>query len=251
MTLTRARFGVTRTVAIATFTIGGLVVAGATPAGAATRHHTNDTVSVSGHGSVKATPDTLISDLDVHAKRDSAQDALDAVSQSATDVINALEANGVDSSDIQTSGLSVGPNYGRKGAFTGYRADEDITARMHPLDTAGKALDAASEAGGDNLAIQDSVLTVSNKAKYEAMARSKAFGNAKAAAQQYAELADRQLGRVEKIRAVSRSSRVQHVGVADGSAGGAAATPAPSKQIPVNPGKQTISTSVHVVWALK
>ena len=121
---------------------------------------------------------------------------------------------------------------------------------MHPLDTAGQALDAASEAGGNSLDHQqDSTLTVSNKAKYEALARSKAFANAKAAAEQYAELADRELGRVEKINATSHSSNVQHVGISDHCR--RRRSPAPSKSIPVNPGKQTISTSVHVVWELK
>ncbi|HVV77656.1 MAG TPA: SIMPL domain-containing protein [Mycobacteriales bacterium] len=247
MTLTRARLRAAR-IAVTTLTVGGFALAGVSPATAATQG-SNDTVSVSGHGSVKATPDTLVSDLDAHAKRDSAQDALDAAGQVAMNVINALEANGVPSKDIQTSGLSVGPSYGKHGKVTGYRADEDITARMHPLDTAGKALDAASAAGGNSLDIEDSALTVSNRAKYEALARTKAFDAAKAAAEQYAELADRQLGRVEKINATSHSSQVQHVGIAAGT--DTAAAPAPSSSIPVNPGKQTVSESVHVIWAMK
>ncbi|HWC35438.1 MAG TPA: SIMPL domain-containing protein [Mycobacteriales bacterium] len=248
--LTRFRRGRTPTAAAAaTLILGGLVVAAA-PAAASSASASNDTVSVSGHGSVKATPDTLVSDLDAHAKRASAQDALDGAGQVATDVINALEANGVASKDIQTSGLSVGPAYDRHGQVTGYRADEDITARMHPLDTAGKALDAASAAGGNDLTIEDSVLTISNRGKYEAQARTKAFDDAKAAAEQYAGLAGRQLGRVEQIRATSHTSQVQHVPAPSNGATGAG-TAAPSASIPVNPGKQTVSESVHVVWALQ
>jgi uncharacterized protein YggE len=237
------------TVAAATmFAISGLAAASANPASAAGR--ADDAVNVSGHGSVKGTPDTLIASLDAHARRANASDALSAASDVASNVIAALEANDVDASDIQTSGVAVGPAYGRKGKVTGYRADESITARMHPLDTAGKALDAASAAGGNSLNIDDTTLTISNKAKYEALARSKAFANAKAAAEQYAELSGRELGRVEKITATSHSSGVQHIALpSSDSAGGVAA--APSRAIPVNPGKQTISTSVRVVWALK
>lgn len=154
-------------------------------------------------------------------------------------------------SDIQTAGLSVGPSYGRRGHITGYRADDAITARMHPLDTAGKAIDAASASGGNNLIIEDSVLTVSNHAKYEALARTAAFNDAKAAAEQYAELAGRQLGRVEQISGISSSSTVQHVNLPSTGAGAAGGTTAPSASIPVNPGKQTISQSVHVVWAMQ
>ena len=239
-------FSLTKVAAATTIAFGGLIATAASPAVAAGR--SDDTVSVSGHGSVKGTPDTLIADMDAHAKRAAASDALSAASDVATNVINALEANGIDASDIQTSGVSVGPAYGRHGKVTGYRADESITARMHPLDTAGKALDAASAAGGNSLDINDTSLTISNKSKFEAQARSKAFANAKAAAEQYAQLAGRQLGRVEHITATSHSSGVEHFPIASGGSGAAAA---PSTSIPVNPGKQTISTSVRVVWALQ
>jgi uncharacterized protein YggE len=246
MTLIASR--ITKAVAVATVAFGGLAVIGASPAAAASA--SNDSVSVSGHGSVQATPDTLVSDLDVHAKRASASDALSAVGPIATSVINALETNGVAASDIQTSGVSVGPSYGKHGKVTGYRADENITARMHPLSTAGQALDAASAAGGNSLDIEDANLTVSNKAKYEALARTKAFASAKAAAEQYAELAGRQLGRVEQINTTSHSAITPHHVALPNTSAGAGAVAAPSSAIPVNPGKQTVGTSVRVVWAL-
>jgi hypothetical protein len=239
-------FHLSKVAAATTIAFGGLIATTASPAVAASG--SNDTVSVSGHGSAKGTPDTLIADMDAHAKRAAASDALSAAGEVATNVINALEANGVDASDIQTSGVSVGPSYGKHGHVDGYRADESITARMHPLDTAGKALDAASQAGGNSLDINDTSLTISNKSSFEAKARTKAFASAKAAAEQYAELAGRQLGRVEQITATSHTSGVEHFPVE--SAGGASAA-LPSRSIPVNPGKQTISTSVRVVWALK
>jgi uncharacterized protein len=245
--MTPTNYRLTKIVATAVVAFGGIAIVGASPAAAAGA--SNDTVSVSGHGSVKATPDTLVTDLDVHATRSSASDALSAAGPIATSVINALEANGISASDIQTSGVSVGPNYGKHGKVTGYRADEDITARMHPLNTAGQALDAASAAGGNSLDIEDANLTVSDKAKYEALARSQAFASAKAAAEQYAELAGRQLGRVEQITTTSHSAFTPHHVVLPNSSAGAVAEP--SAAIPVNPGQQSIGTSVRVVWALK
>ncbi|HEX3707012.1 MAG TPA: SIMPL domain-containing protein [Mycobacteriales bacterium] len=252
MSLTRLglrHHGLTKIVAATIVAFGGLIATAASPAVAASG--SNDSVSVSGHGSVKATPDTLIADLDAHAKRASASDALSAAGDVAASVINALEANGVASNDIQTSGVSVGASYGKHGKVTGYRADENITARMHPLNTAGQALDAASTAGGNSLEIRDASLTVSNKAKYEALARSKAFASAKSAAEQYAELASRQLGRVEQITTTSHSSFTPHSVTLPDTSEAAGAVSAPSKAIPVNPGQQSISTSVRVVWALQ
>jgi uncharacterized protein YggE len=229
-----------------------LAISGAAPA-VAHSGSTPDSISVSGHGSVEGTPDTLISDMTVHAKRDSAQAALDAAGQIVQQVVDALEANGVASKDIQTSGITVGPRYAKHHVLTGYRAEESLTARMHPLDTAGHAIDAASAAGGNALSIDYSYLTLSHKAAFEAKARAKAFENAEATAQQYADLAHRQLGRVMRISGVAlhgpagREVALPNSGPT--TAGGGAA--APASGIPVNPGQQSVSSSVHVVWAMK
>lgn len=249
MSLTKlglSKRGLTKVAVVTTMAFGGLIVAGASPAAAA--GGSTDSVSVSGHGSVKGTPDTLIADLDAHATRPSAADALDAASQVATSVISALEANGVATSDIQTSGVSAGPTYGKQGHITGYRADESITARMHPLSTAQTALGAASQAGGDSLDINSTSLTISNKAAYQEKARAAAFASAKAAAEQYAALAGRQLGRVMHITATTSGPGVVRYPVPVEASGGSAGSAGPS--VPINPGTQTIGATVRVVWAL-
>jgi uncharacterized protein YggE len=239
----------------ATLATGGLVVAGASPAAAAD-DSTNDTVSVSGHGSVKGTPDTLISHFEAHARRASTEAALNDCGRVVTRVINALKESGVAEADIQTTGLSVGPTYNRHGKFTGfYRATEGLTAKMHPLDLAEKALDAAAAAGGNSLRIGYSSLTILNKEKFRSEARAQAFANAKAAAEQYAELAGRQLGRAEQIvgNATGPSAETispPHRALPNGGAS-AGAVGAPSAGVPVSPGKQKISASVDVVWALE
>ncbi|HVT63847.1 MAG TPA: SIMPL domain-containing protein [Mycobacteriales bacterium] len=256
MDLTRLRHHITRTVVATTLAVGGLGIASTAPAFAAADDNTNDTVSVSGHGSVKGTPDTLISHFKAHTKRASTKDALDACGQVVTQVTDALKAEGVAASDIQTTGLTVGPTYNRHGKPTGmYRATEGLTAKMHPLDVAEKALDAAASAGGNSLRIGYSSLTILDKEKFRSEARAQAFENAKAAAEQYAELAGRQLGRAEQIvgNATGPSPEAlspprQTALPNSGSAGGAAA---PSSSVPVSPGKQKISASVDVVWALE
>lgn len=242
----------TRTILATTLSAGALVVAGAAPA-VADDSTTDDTVSVSGSGNVKATPDTLVTHFVVHAKRASTQAALAAAGKAASRVVAALEAEGVADADIQTTGLNVGPTYDRHGRFTGkYRASEGLTARMHPLDKAGDALDAAVAAGGNSVRISSSSLTVSDKEKYRSAARAQAFANAKAAAEQYAELAGRQLGRAMKIVGTASgpsAERVYRAPAAADSAGGGVGGAAAS--IPVNPGKQKVRASVHVVWALE
>ena len=247
------RLGLVRTVAATALTAGGLAIAGASPAVAADGA-TNDTVSVSGHGSVKGTPDTLVSHFDAHTRRASTQGALEACGRVVKRVVGALKETGVAASDIQTTGLSVGPTYNRHGKPTGfYRASEGLTVRMHPLDLTEKALDAAAAAGGNSLRIGSSSLTILNKEKFRSLARAQAFANAKAAAEQYAELAGRQLGRAEQIVGTATGPSPERVyprpanGVALPASGGSAA----SASIPVSPGKQKISASVDVIWALE
>jgi len=248
------RLGLTRTVVATALTAGGLVVAGAAPAVAA-GDSSNDTVSVSGHGSVKGTPDTLNSHLQVHARRASTQRALEACGHVVTKVIDALKASGVADKDIRTTGIDVGPTYNRHGKATGfYRATEGLSVRMHPLDVARTALDAAAAAGGNSLRIGSSSLTILNKEKYRSAARAAAFANARAAAEQYAELAGRQLGRAEQIVATATGPSAQRVYPQPAAAApiaGGSGSAADSASIPVSPGKQKISASVDVVWALE
>jgi uncharacterized protein YggE len=249
------RLGLVRSVVTATLCAGGLVVAGASPVAAA-EDTTPDTVSDSGPGRVKGTPDTLITHFQAHTRRASTADALAATGRVVTRVLKALEDSGVAESDIQTTGLSVGPTYNRHGRPTGfYRAEEGLTAKMHPLKLAETALDAAARAGGNALRIGSSSLTILNKETFRSEARAQAFANAKAAAEQYAQLAGRQLGRAMQIVGTATgpsAERIgpQHAGLPSSDAGGVAA-PAPSARVPVSPGKQKISASVDVVWALE
>jgi uncharacterized protein YggE len=244
-----------RTAVVTALMAGGLAISGATPAAAADTS-TEDTVSVSGYGSVKGTPDTLDSHLQVHARRASTEAALEACGRAATRVIDALEASGVAAKDIQTTGLTVGPTYNRHGKATGfYRANEGLDVRMHPLDVARKAIDAAAAAGGNALRIGSSSLTILNKEKFRTAARAAAFANAKAAAEQYAELAGRQLGRAMQIVGTATGPSAERIGpqhaALPNSDGGGVAASAPSARVPVSPGKQRISASVDVVWALE
>ncbi|HWB67710.1 MAG TPA: SIMPL domain-containing protein [Mycobacteriales bacterium] len=242
----RATRAVVTTAAVGVTTIA--MVGGSAPAVAAVAHPTahTDSVSVSGHGSAKGTPDTLVIDFDAHATQSTAKAALDTAGSAATAVIDALEAQGVAASRIQTFGLSVEPHYSH-GHRNGFQADESMTAKI-PLADAGDALDAAASAGGNHLRIDDARLTIAHKAKLIEKARADAFASAKDAAEQFATLAGRQLGRVMSITANVHGTNGERLAI-HGAAGAVAA--APGSPIPLNPGRQTVSASVRVVWAMR
>ena len=71
-------------------------------------------------------------------------------------VLELLTGAGVEPRDMQTSGLSLSPNWNRRNSssdaepqITGYVANNQVTIRVRALDQLGQILDAAIRAGGN------------------------------------------------------------------------------------------------------
>src|SRR5690349_21046506 len=68
-------------------------------------------VTVVGHGEVEGTPDTLTIDAGMEVTAPDAAGALNQTSQKQKAVIDALANSGIDRKDINTSQVSVQPQY--------------------------------------------------------------------------------------------------------------------------------------------
>ncbi|MDR2984612.1 MAG: SIMPL domain-containing protein, partial [Nocardiopsaceae bacterium] len=68
-------------------------------------------ITVTGTGTVTGTPDELVLSMGVQTSASSVSIALRQANEAATRVIHSLKARGVRATDIQTSGLSIQPNY--------------------------------------------------------------------------------------------------------------------------------------------
>jgi uncharacterized protein YggE len=223
--------------------IAGVLVAAGGGGAQAANDPTDDAIAVTGIGVATGTPDTLTVDFDVHARRTTVQTALDDMTSFSNKLVAALKSDGLKDGDITTSGLSLYQWHNRKTEQSGYVATQTVEARIKPLDNAGKAIsDAATSSTHVN--IDGMFFDISDDAALMQQARSSAFADAKDRATQYASLAGRSLGRVEKISETvdNQGGPIFDKSVA-GSSGGTAA-------VPISPGQQQVSINVTVTFQM-
>lgn len=223
----------------------GVAGAATTSAGVvtATAPGTDAGITVTGSGKVTGTPDTLRISLSVTATATSIDAALASANRSARAVQGALTTAGVAARDLQTSGLSIQPNYTSKGAPSGYRVDESVTAALRDLAKAGATLSAAVRAGGDAVRVDGVSVALEDTSGLVSGARTAAVEDAHARAEQYARAAGRTLGEVRSISEVVQQPTPQPY------AAGFAAE-AVSGAVPIQPGSQDVTVRVTVVYAL-
>jgi len=111
------------------------------------------TLTVSAEGVSRLAPDMASISLGVITEASTAGKALRANADRMTKVIAALRKAGLADRDIQTSGLSVTPQYdypnGQPPALRGYQAANQVTATVRDLARLGPVLDATVNAGAN------------------------------------------------------------------------------------------------------
>ena len=205
-----------------------------------------DTVSVTGAGDADGAPDTLNADFRVHVTRSTVQDALDAQATAARKVLAALAKAGVAKRDTQTTDLSIDQHYDNHGHPVGYDASEMIRARIHPLERAGRTISAAATSAGNDVAVDGLSFEIEDDDALVTAARAAAYDNAKARADQYAQLSGRSLGRVISIKEQIDRPSPEPYYYADA----LKAAPSAAQSVPVRGGQQTLTVHVSVVWQL-
>lgn len=116
---------------------------------------TQRTISVTGTGTIEAAPDMATLMIGVTTQAGTAAEALAANSAATDAVIARLTASGIEARDMQTSNLSINPNWSGYDSSTptiaGYVASNMLTIRVRELDTTGTVLDAAVTDGANTL----------------------------------------------------------------------------------------------------
>ncbi len=222
------------------------VAAAQTPSPAAPA---TNVIAVSGLGQVAGTPDTLVLQLRVESRGADVTAALGSANSTVTKVVTALKAKGVRPAGIKTSGLSVQADYRyekESQRLIGYIASQSMSVKLRDLSTAGAAVSAATEAGGNSVRIDGASLDLDSDSALVVEARASAFAEAKAKAEQYAKLAGRPLG---QISSVSESVSNPPVPMPYATAS-AAPMNAKLADVPIQPGSQEVEVRVEVVWAL-
>jgi hypothetical protein len=161
-------------------------------------------LDLSATGEVTRVPDVAIISAGVVSRSASASGALQDTANRMSQVLGALKRAGVADRDIQTSNVSLNPEYrypeNQSPQLVGYTASNNVTVRFRDIRSSGKILDALVAVGANQ--INGPTLTVDKpeSALDEARAKAVAIGRARA------ELYAHSLGlRVVRIVSVNES----------------------------------------------
>src|SRR5437588_2117589 len=230
---------------VAIVALGALVLAGCSAGNAPTAPTSTSAatgITTRGIGTATMTPDTVTLVIGVQTRDQSAKAALDANTAKATALINVLKSKGVAPADLQTSQLSVNPTYDSATArISGYEVTNQVTATLHDVGAAGELIDAAGQAAGDAVRIQQLSFSIGDESASRAQARADAVRQAQGHAKQLADAAGVRLGRIHSITEVPANP--------PGPLGREGA-PVPAAPIPVEPGSQKLTVMVEVVYTI-
>jgi uncharacterized protein len=204
-------------------------------------HATERIVTVTGEATVGVAPDAAIIRIGVSSQEKTAREAGEANAKQMTSVLAAIKASGIAERDIQTSRLSLQPQYdpnkGGTARLTGFQANNQVTVRIRDIDTLPSVLDRAIAAGANEMSGIEFV--VSEQSKLLDQARDDAIADARRKAELYARAAGAKLGQVVSIseEGVTPPQPRPMQAVRAGA-------------VPVAPGEQTLRAIVSVSYEL-
>ena len=224
--------------------VAGVLLVAAAIAGVAQPHlgrsatSPSSSITVTGNGTVDATPDQASFDFGVTTNGATAGEALSRNSAEARTIIDALKRAGIASSAIQTTQVSLWPQTSDDGReITGYQASNSVQVTA-ALGKSGELVDAAVRAGANNVD-GPNLDTAAKSALYDD-ALKQALGNAKEKAQAIAGAAGLTLGTAVKVREGGAPTPVVYAQALD--VPGRAAPP-------IEAGTQKIQASVTVTYS--
>jgi uncharacterized protein YggE len=196
-------------------------------------------ITVTGVGTTTSVPDEAAFTIGVQTVGPTAREALASNSEQMRRVIAAVRSAGVAKEDVKTQDVSVSASYEDEGRIDGYSARNSVLVTIHDLSKAGAILDAASNAGANE--VYGPMLSRSDEDELQAKALREAVSNARKKAEALADAAGVSLGRVTAIT--------------EGFSGGpqpyyAAAELRAKADAPIEPGTQDTQATVTVTFAI-
>lgn len=239
-----------RNILMSALALGTAVIPASAPAQqavAAVPMLTGTRLDISATGEVTRVPDLAIISAGVQTLQPTATAAIEENAARMERVRAALKRAGIEDKDIQTSSISLNPEYqydqNQPPRLTGYRASNSVNVRFHDLKRTGAILDALVAQGANTISGPN--LTVDKPEAALDEARAKAIANGRARAELYA----RALGmQVIRLLSVSESGGyavpppMPMVMMAERSAG------ADTK---IDPGTQQLQVSLSMSYELR
>jgi uncharacterized protein len=210
------------------------------------------TISVSGQGEAKGTPDQAHLSAGVVTEGKTAAEALSANSRAMNDVFATLKRLGIPEKNIQTSNFNVSPQYPPYNSngpqpprrIIGYQVTNTVYVTVDGIDNVGPALDAlvrsgANESSGISFGIKD-------PKPLEETARRDAVEEAMAKARTLADAAGVHLGRILSINEGGGYAPPIPMMARDIANAGVSALPTP-----VAAGEATVLVNVSIVYEIQ
>ncbi|MDQ3268862.1 MAG: SIMPL domain-containing protein [Pseudomonadota bacterium] len=206
---------------------------------------TGTLLSVSAQGEARRVPDVGRVSAGVVTQAADANAAMRANAEQMTRVIDAIGRAGIAGRDIQTSGVSLNPQYrydeNQPPAITGYQASNAVQITVRDLARLGAILDAlvsvgANQINGPSLEVEDT------QGAYDE-ARRAALEQAQQRARMYAASLGMQVRRIVSIS--------EGAGMGPPMPMMAMARMEKSSDTPISPGENTLSANLDVVFELE
>jgi uncharacterized protein YggE len=201
------------------------------------------TLTVSGVGEVKSTPDAAQISTGVVTQAPTAAAALAANARAMNAVFDTLKRAGIPEKNIRTSNVSVSPQYaGKPGQVqhvAGYQVSNTVNVLVIGMDKIGPTLDALISAGSNQ--IDGPNFTIADPKPLLAKARDQAVKDAVEKAQVYASAAGVSLG---PILSISEGGSYEARPMAR-------MTMAADKlSTPIAAGEESVTANVSVTWEI-
>lgn len=206
-------------------------------------------LTVTGTGEARAVPDRAMLSTGVVTQGRTAATALAANARAMNAVFDALKSAGIPDKDIQTSNVSVSPQYapdkpGQSGPqhIVGYEVTDTVNVTVDGLDKVGPTIDALVAAGSNQ--IDGPSFTIADPAPLLAKAREAAVKDAMARAETLARAAGVTLGPIVSISEGSTSApepmRMRGLMAMDKAA-----------STPVAAGEDSVGAEVSISWEIR
>lgn len=201
-------------------------------------------ISVTGTGSVTVVPDIGVISIGVEATGPTVGEARTAAADAMTAITQSAIGNGVEERDIRTEYFNIWPQYsypeGGAPQVTGYTVNTSAAIKVRNVDSLSQVLDGAIAAGGDLVRVNNFSFSVDEPEQYLAEAREEAMADAKARAEQLAQLSGASLGAVRAVNEYTGGGVPMPYEAAAGQGGGGVT--------PTSPGEQQVTLNVTVTY---
>jgi uncharacterized protein YggE len=198
------------------------------------------TVTVTGQGSAREVPDTVVVRVTASHRAAGVAEALAGADSAATEIV-AVGREHTDAARIASTSLNLWPAYDNEGQQAGFEARHSLSIGCPEVAAAGTLLGALADRVGDRLQVDGISLEVGDPRRATEQARAGAYADAVARAGHLAELAGSSLGEVQAM-------------VEGGLPGGTVPMPGvralAAKDVSIEPGETTIGASLTVTFAL-